>query len=228
MFIKASFQDPYAKRFMKDEKVTKTAYIANSGGLLGLCMGFSLVSAAEILYHCLLGLFSPFLGDKEKRQEVNKDHVEDDKPEAVRNSEHTTSWSYVDDVESGQGLIGKLINYETPETDTFSSDSQETVPSSSICEARNHNCIPELCSNRKSDENEFPKRQHQDWEKSSPQLKPTSQCYSRNTRTPCVIHDIMPSPQLYGPYRHIGNSTGTQRHFTSPTCNRKGRINLSQ
>jgi hypothetical protein len=35
-------QDPYAKRFMKDEKITKTAYIANSGGLLGLCMGFSL------------------------------------------------------------------------------------------------------------------------------------------------------------------------------------------
>ena len=36
------WQDPYAKRFMKDEKITKTAYIANSGGLLGLCMGFSL------------------------------------------------------------------------------------------------------------------------------------------------------------------------------------------
>ena len=35
-----SQQDPYAKRFMKDEKITKTAYIANSGGLLGLCMGF--------------------------------------------------------------------------------------------------------------------------------------------------------------------------------------------
>ena len=47
---------------MKDEKITKTAYIANSGGLLGLCMGFSLVSAAEILYHCLFGLFSPICG----------------------------------------------------------------------------------------------------------------------------------------------------------------------
>jgi hypothetical protein len=106
-------QDPYAKRFMKDEKITKTAYIANSGGLLGLCMGFSLgesqswieqdlqnnlavsiidfhtvhyainvfssatvchldytvlffitVSAAEILYHCLFGLFSPLCNKK--------------------------------------------------------------------------------------------------------------------------------------------------------------------
>ena len=59
-------QDPYAKRFMKDEKITKTAYIANSGGLLGLCMGFSLVSAAEILYHCLFGLFSPICGGGRK------------------------------------------------------------------------------------------------------------------------------------------------------------------
>ncbi len=31
IFIK----DPYAKRFQKDEKITKTSYIANSGGLLG-------------------------------------------------------------------------------------------------------------------------------------------------------------------------------------------------
>jgi hypothetical protein len=41
-------QDPYAKRFMKDEKITKTAYIANSGGLLGLCMGFSLGESHSI------------------------------------------------------------------------------------------------------------------------------------------------------------------------------------
>ena len=65
------FQDPYAKRFMKDEKITKTAYIANSGGLLGLCMGFSLVSAAEILYHCLFGLFSPICGRGKKSTKVS-------------------------------------------------------------------------------------------------------------------------------------------------------------
>ena len=63
-------QDPYAKRFMKDEKITKTAYIANSGGLLGLCMGFSIVSAAEILYHCLFGLFSPICGRRKKNTKV--------------------------------------------------------------------------------------------------------------------------------------------------------------
>lgn len=75
MFSELSFlfKDPYAKRFMKDEKITKTAYIANSGGLLGLCMGFSLVSAAEILYHCLFGLFSPICGRGKKSTKVKMD-----------------------------------------------------------------------------------------------------------------------------------------------------------
>ena len=44
------YQDPYAKRFMKDEKITKTAYIANSGGLLGLCMGFRSPTSKTLKY----------------------------------------------------------------------------------------------------------------------------------------------------------------------------------
>lgn len=35
---------------MRDEKVTVTSFVANVGGLLGLCMGFSLVSVVEMLY----------------------------------------------------------------------------------------------------------------------------------------------------------------------------------
>ena len=55
IFIKES----YTKRFRKTEKMSRISYIASSGGLLGLCMGFSFVSLAEILYHlCIcLGLF---------------------------------------------------------------------------------------------------------------------------------------------------------------------------
>ncbi|XP_023319996.1 uncharacterized protein LOC111695065 isoform X2 [Eurytemora carolleeae] len=74
IFIK----DPYAKRFMKDEKITKTAYIANSGGLLGLCMGFSLVSAAEILYHCLFGLISPLCTRKKQDRLSSVRHESED------------------------------------------------------------------------------------------------------------------------------------------------------
>ena len=51
--INIFIKEPYSKRFRKTEKMSRIAYIASSGGLLGLCMGFSFVSLAEILYHCL-------------------------------------------------------------------------------------------------------------------------------------------------------------------------------
>ena len=66
IFIK----DPYAKRFQKDEKITKTSYIANSGGLLGLCMGFSLISGAEILYHCFFGIWSAIFPSEKKKERL--------------------------------------------------------------------------------------------------------------------------------------------------------------
>ncbi len=50
-------QDPYARRFLKDVKTTRTSYIAKAGGILGLCMGFSLMSGAEIIFHFVSGLF---------------------------------------------------------------------------------------------------------------------------------------------------------------------------
>jgi len=104
IFIK----DPYAKRFMKDEKITKTAYIANSGGLLGLCMGFSLVSAAEILYHCLFGLFSPICGGGRRNTKDRLYRV----------------YTYSKDAETGlcnrhqQGEIVKFSDYQKTELGT--------------------------------------------------------------------------------------------------------------
>ena len=35
------------------QKITVIAFVANTGGLLGLCMGFSLVSLFEIFYHLI-------------------------------------------------------------------------------------------------------------------------------------------------------------------------------
>ena len=37
-------------------KTTKTHFIANSGCILGFCMGFSLISGAEVIFHCLIGI----------------------------------------------------------------------------------------------------------------------------------------------------------------------------
>jgi hypothetical protein len=52
--LRSTFQEPYTKRFRKTEKMSRISYIASSGGLLGLCMGFSFVSLAEIAYHLFL------------------------------------------------------------------------------------------------------------------------------------------------------------------------------
>lgn len=67
IFIKES----YTKRFRKTEKMSRISYIASSGGLLGLCMGFSFVSLAEILYHCFLCVCLIF-------RKRTKDFFEDD------------------------------------------------------------------------------------------------------------------------------------------------------
>ena len=58
IFIK----DPYAKRLMKDEKITKTAYIANSGGLLGICLLLSFLSGNLIFAILMIISYAAILG----------------------------------------------------------------------------------------------------------------------------------------------------------------------
>jgi len=51
-------KDPYSQRYRRDEKIAITSFIANLGGLLGLWLGFSWISGAEILFHITRGIFS--------------------------------------------------------------------------------------------------------------------------------------------------------------------------
>ena len=53
--VNVYIKDPVVTRIMRDQKSPIIAFVANTGGLLGLCMGFSLVSLFEIFYH-LLGI----------------------------------------------------------------------------------------------------------------------------------------------------------------------------
>jgi hypothetical protein len=84
IFIK----DPYAKRFQKDEKITKTSYIANSGGLLGLCMGFSLISGAEILFHCFFGFWSAIFPSEKKKLRIKNSKLTPNQLNQFRTSHH--------------------------------------------------------------------------------------------------------------------------------------------
>ena len=65
------------KRFIKDEKITRISFIANAGGLLGLCMGFSVISLAEILYYCLLSFFSSLKLRKDKSRQTQSEGLDD-------------------------------------------------------------------------------------------------------------------------------------------------------
>ena len=56
-------KDPYSQTYRRDEKITITSFIADLGGLLGLWLGFSWISGAEILFHLTRGMFS-FLSRK--------------------------------------------------------------------------------------------------------------------------------------------------------------------
>ena len=46
-------KNPFATRFLKDEKYGIIDYVAKSGGLLGLAMGFSVVSFFEIIFYLI-------------------------------------------------------------------------------------------------------------------------------------------------------------------------------
>lgn len=62
----------------------RISYIASSGGLLGLCMGFSFVSLAEIAYHLFLCISLIFKKRKSWMCWQAETHPRDEESKAVR------------------------------------------------------------------------------------------------------------------------------------------------
>ena len=48
-------KEPFVNRYKREEKITWNTFIGTTGGLLGLFLGFSFISIAEILYISLRG-----------------------------------------------------------------------------------------------------------------------------------------------------------------------------
>ena len=48
--IHVMMQSPYTTKIKRDVAMTFTNYVANTGGLLGLCLGFSFISFIEIIF----------------------------------------------------------------------------------------------------------------------------------------------------------------------------------
>ena len=45
-------QSPYVTMIKRDVEMTFTSYIANTGGIIGLCLGFSFISGFELIFWC--------------------------------------------------------------------------------------------------------------------------------------------------------------------------------
>ena len=52
--IHVMIQSPYVTKIKRDVAMSFTNYVANTGGLLGLCLGFSFISILEILFWCCM------------------------------------------------------------------------------------------------------------------------------------------------------------------------------
>ena len=49
-------KDPFVNRYVRDEKITWGTFFGTIGGILGLCLGFSVISIFEIVYLSFLGI----------------------------------------------------------------------------------------------------------------------------------------------------------------------------
>ena len=65
-FVKIYLREPFAEVLKVSVKTTVLDYIANIGGLMGVCMGFSLVTLAEILYHVIDGIWAKYFSSGER------------------------------------------------------------------------------------------------------------------------------------------------------------------
>ena len=51
LFLTVFIKEPYFTLIKRDEQMSLISFLGNTGGLLGLCLGLSLVSIFEMFYH---------------------------------------------------------------------------------------------------------------------------------------------------------------------------------
>ena len=74
-------QKPFVSIYLHDQVMSYLQLVANMGGLMGLCMGFSVVSVAEIFYHLVINPLLHLCSDQRKKEE-KIDPVETENVEA--------------------------------------------------------------------------------------------------------------------------------------------------
>ncbi len=64
--IKIFVKDPYYTNIQRDEAMSTVSFVANAGGLMGLCVGLSFVSIFEIFYHLMNACWIQLCGKKKR------------------------------------------------------------------------------------------------------------------------------------------------------------------
>ena len=76
-------QSPYITKITRDVAMSFITFVANSGGLLGLCIGFSFISAVELLYWicciCNIGRKKMFNKKVIVQEPIVEEEIEDTK-----------------------------------------------------------------------------------------------------------------------------------------------------
>ena len=82
-------------RIKRDQKIPIIGFVANTGGLLGLCMGFSLVSAFEIVYHCMMTVCWTsvhFYRRQTSQRIVQKNNIQQETAMTIAPSQHSNQF----------------------------------------------------------------------------------------------------------------------------------------
>ena len=86
------FKDPVVTRIIRSEKIPIINFVAYIGGLLGLCMGFSLVSVFEIVFHLGGAIKKEFVRRKRQQKALKAD---DSNHAVVHN--HTSDYRHTEE-----------------------------------------------------------------------------------------------------------------------------------
>ena len=69
-YAKFFIKEPFYTKSLRDVPITIMAFIGNTGGLVSLCLGLSLISIVEIIHHIYSSLFATILWFSRRNQAV--------------------------------------------------------------------------------------------------------------------------------------------------------------
>ena len=99
--VNVYIKDPVVTRISRDQKIPIIAFVANTGGLLGLCMGFSLVSVFEIVYH-ILGSLRKYWANSQMTQRRKEETASSSEPNRTIEE---NAFKNLNDVKQSNGRI---------------------------------------------------------------------------------------------------------------------------